>query len=226
MNSRRFILATLWCGTAAATAYAQDSVRNAEIAHCLPGEIMSWGDGRDRPALSSPMVFVYEHAAAPSWFDAGLVLAMVQKAASTWSTCGVPSQVVNRTANLVVTAQAVSVRWSESQSAGNFGLADFSNRTLVLNPAAFQLLKTRNPTHDARETLQMVVSHEMGHLFGLMSHSRRCVDVMSSYDNGKGEVCYARDMALLRRYTEYRATLPTACDIQRCKVANPVRVPE
>mgnify|MGYP002138443102 CR=1 FL=1 len=49
-----------------------------------------------------------------------------------------------------------------------------------------------NPAHPAGDTLQMVVSHEMGHFFGLMAHSRRCVDVMSYYDNGQGERCFTR----------------------------------
>ena len=82
------------------------------------------------------------------------------------------------------------------------------------------MLRTRNPAHDARQTLQMVISHEMGHHFGLMAHSRRCVDVTSYYDNGQGAQCFARDIKLLRSVPEYRASLPTACDIQRCRVAN------
>lgn len=181
---------------------------------------MSWGDARDRPAVSAQMVFVYDHSAAPAWFDQALVFSAVQKAAAHWSRCGVPSQVLDRRAAPDAGSQAVSVRWSDVESLGNFGLANFTRRTLVLGPAAFLLLKTRNPAHDARETLQMVISHEMGHLFGLMSHSRRCVDVTSSYDNGKGESCHARDPTQLRRFVEYRSTLPTACDIARCKIAN------
>lgn len=199
---------------------AHGTPRDEEIAQCLPGEVMSWGDGRDRPAVSAQMVFVYDHAGAPAWFEQGLVLSAVQKAAAQWSRCGVTAQVLDLSTTAVAGGNAVSVRWSDGDSAGNFGLANFARRTLVLGPAAFLLLKTRNPAHDARETLQMVISHEMGHLFGLMSHSRRCVDVTSSYDNGKGEACYARDRTQLRRFVEYRATLPTACDIARCRIAN------
>lgn len=196
------------------------SVRDEEIAQCLPGEMVSWGDGRDRAAVSSPMVLVYDHRAAPIWFSEGEVFAAVQRAAQAWARCGVPARVARSADTQPVSAGAVSVRWSDADAAGNFGLAHFGLRWLVLGPAAFQLLRTRNPAHDARETLQMVISHEMGHLFGLMSHSRRCVDVTSSYDNGKGEQCMVRDRSELTRFTEYRATLPTACDIQRCRQAN------
>lgn len=199
---------------------AQASVRAQEIVHCLPGEIMSWGDARDRPALSSPMVFVYDHAAAPAWFERTQVLAMVQKAAAAWSQCGVPSVVLDSAAASTAGKDAIRVRWSADGSMPYFGLANFGLRTLTLGPAAFQLLKTRNPAHDARETLQMTVSHEMGHLFGLMSHSRRCVDVTSNYDDGKGGLCHMRDRSQFRSVPEYRASLPTACDIQRCRLAN------
>jgi hypothetical protein len=114
----------------------------------------------------------------------------------------------------------IAVQWSEKGSGGNFGLANLGKRTISLGPGAFDLLKSRNPTYDARETLQLVISHEMGHFFGLMAHSRRCVDVLSYYDNGKGEKCYSRDPSQLRTLREYRHILPTACDIERCRKIN------
>lgn len=203
---------------------AQESVRAQEIAQCLPGEVMSWGDGRDRPAASSPMVFIYEHGAAPAWFERTQVLGMVRKAADAWSQCGVPSVVIDSAAMSEVAPVAgkgaIRIYWSADGSMPYFGLANFGQRTLTLGPPAFQLLKTRNPTHDARETLQMTISHEMGHLFGLMSHSRRCVDVTSNYDDGKGGLCHMRDRSQFRSVPEYRVSLPTACDIQRCRLAN------
>lgn len=35
----------------------------------LPGEVVTWGDGKDQAAVASPMVFAYDHADAPAWFD-------------------------------------------------------------------------------------------------------------------------------------------------------------
>lgn len=208
----------------ASQARAGESVREQEMAQCLPGEISTWGDGRDRPARSSPMVFVYDHAGAPAWFSQALVLAAVQKAAQAWSQCGVPSQVLAVSASAEERQGAVRVQWSEKNSGGNFAQADLGRRLLAMSPAMFDLLNTRNPRHDARQTLQMVISHEMGHHFGLMAHSRRCVDVTSYYDNGKGESCTTRDAVPRKAGVEYRALLPTACDIERCARANNTRL--
>ncbi len=205
-------------------ALATESVRDQEIAQCLPGEVSTWGDGRDGPATSNPMVLVYDHANAPPWFPQAVVATAVQKAQDAWSHCGVSGRVVVGAPAGVAAAElrqgAVRVEWSDAGSRNNFGLANPGQRTLSLGPAAFALLQKMNPAHDARQTLQMVVSHEMGHLYGLMAHSRRCVDVTSYYHNGKGEACYTRNGVAPAPGYEYRATLPTACDIARCVAAN------
>lgn len=207
---------------------AHGSVRDQEIAQCLPGEIATWGDGQDRPAVAASLVFVYAHTAAPAWFTQSQVMSAVQAAAAAWSQCGVSGRVVQQGTDTRMDGDmgastaygTVLVQWSDINSRGNFGLADMGKQTLSLGPAAFQLLKTRNPGYDASQTLQMVISHEMGHFFGLVAHSRRCVDVTSYYSNGQGEKCFVRDERLLRTVVEYRAVLPTACDIQRCMRAN------
>ena len=200
--------------------WALGSVRDQEIAQCLPGEISSWGDGQDRPAVASPMVFVYDHTTAPPWFSEQVVLSAVKAAAVAWSQCGVSANAMVRPLGAAIAKNTVLVQWSDKSSGGNFGLANLTQPSLSLGPAAFQMLQTRNPAHDARETLQMVISHEMGHLFGLVAHSRRCVDVTSYYSNGKGEQCLLRDASQFRSVPEYRSAFPTACDLQRCRRAN------
>ena len=205
---------------------AADTLREQEIAQCLPQEITTWGDGTDRPAGSAPLRWVYRHEGAPPWFDASMVLAAIHRAAEAWGACGTPSLVV--VASMPAGARqptaapdgVVLVQWHDANSRGNFGLANLGARTLALGPAAFKLLNTRNPAYPARDTLQMVLSHEMGHFFGLMDHSRRCVDVMSYYTNAQGERCNTRDGHFPRGGTDYRALLPTACDIARCRIAN------
>jgi hypothetical protein len=222
MRSRRFALTLLglFLGLAAAPVSALVSVRDQEIAQCLPGEIATWGDGQDRPAVASPMLFVYDHTSAPPWFTDTLVLSAVKAAAAAWSQCGIGANAVISPSGADTAKGTVLVQWSEKSSGGNFGLANLTQKTLSLGPSAFQMLKTRNPAHDARETLQMVISHEMGHLFGLLAHSRRCVDVTSYYNNGKGEQCLLRDASQFRSVPEYRSAFPTACDLQRCRRAN------
>lgn len=201
-------------------ASALESVRTQEINQCLSEELVTWGDGRDRPAISATLKFAYNHAGAPEWFTENVVLEKVVKAATEWSQCGVPGSVIAWSGTRKQQQEVIKVYWSETDSGGNFGLANLGKRTLTLGPKAFDLLKTRNPAHDARETLQLVISHEMGHFYGLMAHSRRCVDVLSYYDNGKGEKCYSRDPTQMKTVREYRHMLPTACDIERCREIN------
>jgi hypothetical protein len=201
-------------------ALAFESVRSQEINQCLSGEIVTWGDGRDRPVTSTPLKFAYSHAAAPDWFAESVVAEMVAKAVAAWSQCGVPTKIVAWDSAKQQHQGVIRIQWSEKESGGNFGLTNLGKRTLSLGPKAFALLKTRNPTHDARETLQMVLSHEIGHFFGLMAHSRRCVDVLSYYNNGKGDTCFSRDPAQMDTVKEYRHILPTSCDIERCRELN------
>jgi hypothetical protein len=218
------------------TAHAFESVRDQEIRQCLPGEIATWGDGVDRPAASKQLLFGYSHQDAPAWFTQAGVTMALKKAAAAWSQCGIAASVMDPSTSTVAPAFApdaavqaphlIRVQWHEVQSAGNFGLANLQGRTLNLSPAAFAMIMTRNPAHNAAETLQMVISHEMGHFMGLMAHSRRCVDVTSYYNNGKGERCFARDINLFGSVPEYRASLPTACDLQRCRMANGLVVPK
>ena len=221
---RRLLLTCVWLAGSCSvlTTYAFESVRDQEIRQCLPGEIATWGDGVDRPALSQHLLFGYNHRDAPAWFSQATVIAALKKAAVAWSECGIKASVGNALASDTATQPPnwVRVQWHDTQSAGNFALANLLGRTLSLSPAAFAMLMNRNPAHDAPETLQMVISHEMGHFFGLMAHSRRCVDVTSYYSNGKGERCFARDINLFGSVPEYRASLPTACDLQRCRIAN------
>jgi hypothetical protein len=202
------------------SAIAFESVRTQEINQCLSGELVTWRDGKDRPATGSPLRFAYNPANSPSWFAKSLVIEMVAKSSVAWSQCGVRSWMVDWVNAKERQDDVIRVQWSDKESRGNFGLANLSRRTLSLGPNAFQLLKTVNPSYDSRETLQMVISHEMGHFFGLMAHSRRCVDVLSYYDNGKGEKCYSRDPAGMGAVIEYRYVLPTACDIERCRITN------
>jgi hypothetical protein len=214
-NLFRMLLLFLISGHPSAAGF--ESVRTQEISECRSNELLTWGDGQDRPVANLPLVFAYDPALAPDWFPPNLVAGMVHKAADAWSPCGVPSQVVRFAAQQ---AGTIRVQWRERESRGNFALANLSQRTLSLSPKAFELLKQKNPAHDARETLQMVISHEMGHFFGLLAHSRRCVDVLSYYNNGKGEQCFSRDAAQMRFVTEYRHIFPTACDIERCRKVN------
>jgi hypothetical protein len=198
------------------------ALRDAEAGSCLRGELRTWPDGQDRAVVRRPIVLLYRHAGAPPAFDEATVLAVVQRAARAWSTCGIAAEVQGE-ATAQLDGPPVVVQWNEAATRGNFALADVGRRTLSLSAGLFRLLAQRNPRHPAVQTLQMALSHELGHFYGLMAHSRRCVDVMSYYtspDGAPGPVCSTRDGGSYRRLPEYRALLPTACDIERCKAVN------
>jgi hypothetical protein len=205
---------------ASVTAAPVESLREQEIAQCLPGEIATWADGVDRPAIAKRLVFAYSHTDAPAWFNEQTVFSLVSSAVSAWSQCGISAGAELTSVARIAPVEAIRIQWNEAGSRGNFGLADLGQRTIWLGPAAFRLLRSRNPSYDSRQTLQMVISHEMGHMFGVMAHSRRCVDVTSYYDNGKGTQCLIRDGSKRPPGVEYRSVLPTACDIERCRAVN------
>ena len=195
--------------------------RSAELSSCLPGELATWPDGQDRPAPGGAVRLAYRHASAPASLPEPAVVAALQRAAAAWSACGVPGQVISDAAVGLQPASEVQVAWDDSATRGNFALADLGRRRLWLSAAMFALLAQRNPRHPAQQTLQMAISHEMGHFFGLMAHSRRCVDVMSYYRYGPaGATCSTRDGNPYTALPEYRALLPTACDIARCRAVN------
>lgn len=228
LHPRSALLLCLWlagvafAGEPGAPASNTADPRDQEIAECLPGDIVTWPDGRDRPAGVAELLIVYRHTDAPEWFTAESVMEFLSRAATAWSQCGIPIRVQMQSPGNPASAPpgSVRVRWSAAESRGNVGLSNLKARTLTLGPQAFALLHERNPAHDATQTLQMVISHEMGHFLGLMAHSRRCVDVLSYYHDGKGQLCSTRNPRGLRQQPEYRHTLPTACDIQRCRQIN------
>lgn len=205
---------------ASSTSQAVVELRNQEIAECSQGEIKTWEDNRDTAAKFSPIVFYYDHTGAPAWFSEKQVAELIERAASAWSQCGIPALVITKNNKAHPSTSIVSIDWNVAGSRGNFGIANLTQNQLSLGSAAFQLLNQRNPKHNALETLQMVLSHEMGHFYGMLAHSRRCIDVLSYYHDGKGGQCYSRFPDIIRKFPEYRSTLPTACDIQRCKILN------
>ena len=214
----RCIAAVLaWCVAWPSSA----NTRQDEINQCRAGELQTWPDGQDRPAAGTSLHLVYRPGGAPAGLDEASVQQALQQALLAWSACGVPGKVLSEAAAAAQDPRGlVRVQWSEAESRGNAGLSHLGQRSLTLGPAVFQLLSQRRGRAVALDTLQMTLSHEIGHFYGLMAHSRRCVDVMSYYDNGRGELCSTRDGSSHRVLPEYRANLPTACDIARCRALN------
>ena len=216
------LVAMLWAGLVVAADPA--AVRDAEIRECRAGDLATWGDGRDRPAPSRQMFFVYNPTNAPADFPRDEVVSMIRKAMNGWAACGLQLDWAEWMPALEAAPDVRVIGWmpASEDSGGLVGGADFARRRLLLSPKVFALLRERNPTL-MQSTLQMTLAHEIGHFLGLVAHSRRCVDVTSYYHDGKGRHCLTNNIAGIRSVTgliEYRSELPTACDIARCQRAN------
>jgi hypothetical protein len=214
------ILAGFYFCVVVFSAEAATTIREDEIVRCPFAEVPTWPDGVDIAIPHKRLNFVYSHQSAPQWLSAEAVRSKIFSAAQAWSACGVKLMIVSETGGLFPSGpQTIRIDWSDSQSLGNFGVADRSNRRLTLGPAAFEMLRSKAP--EATEySLQLVISHEMGHFLGLQRHSRRCIDVMSYYSDDKGSECMSLVPNWKTGYREYRSHLPTACDVQRCKMIN------
>ena len=217
--SARFLIICTVLATNTKTS-ADPILRSHEIAHCSEHELATWGDGNDRRISVARLTFFYRHDGAPAWLRQHTVLELLQKSVNAWSLCGVPSKLDLASESFHSSPENILIGWNASSSFGYFGLANLATHQLTLGVQAFHLLNGRNPWNNHAETLQMVISHEMGHFYGLMAHSRRCIDVLSYYHDGKGGECYTKYPHLLNKFPEYRSALPTACDIQRCKKLN------
>ena len=200
--------------------FALDLTRAGEIKECAVGEISTWTDGADKAVPYASLNFLYNPTGAPPWFSENLVAELIQRASNKWSECGISAQSSIGDQPHYLMNNEVFISWNDIKSQGNIGASDLSQRRLYLSPSVFKNLREMRPSYDASYTLQMTLSHEMGHFYGLVAHSRRCVDVLSYYKNNSGELCNIRDRAEFARVIEYRSALPTACDIERCRRIN------
>jgi len=216
------VLAMLACACACALTTAHADVRDEEIASCRTGEMVTWGDGIDH-RVTGTLVFAYDPAGAPAWFSRAGVFGEIDKALRGWAPCGVKTVLLPL--GQAAPAGAIRIYWADTSAHGNQAEADPAQHRLALSLNIFKLLHERRPDYPAEDTLQMMLSHEIGHFFGLAAHSRRCVDVMSYYTDGHGAQCSLRDPSAFRSRVEYRASLPTACDIARCRAINAPAAP-
>ena len=203
------------------------ALRQEEISQCLTEDIKNWGDGeKDSKMLGAKMVFVYQHIGAPKFVSEQSILTVLKAAASSWDQCGGTNLVMSDKDYTTSTAGLkISVDWNEKETVGTIGIANIAKRKLTFNPETVQKVIQINTSKNLnesylQETLQMTASHEMGHFQGLSAHSKRCVDVLSYYSVG-GEKCTTRNGGPMPvSFYEYRSSLPTSCDIERCRIAN------
>jgi hypothetical protein len=141
-----------YLGATACVSAPWEDIRAQEIAQCQQGEIETWLDGIDRPAVAGQMNFVYNHASAPSWFDEVTVLSAVEQSAKAWAACSIPVSVAAVQGAGVVPVGSIVVMWSEHGSRHNFGLANMRDRTISRGHPHFNYFRqgTLLTTHGKR----------------------------------------------------------------------------
>jgi hypothetical protein len=200
-------------------AAATGTTRADEIQSCRPDELQTWGDGKDTPSATRRLVFHYQHS-AQTFFTEQEVTQRIDQALEVWQQCGLSLTRMSpgdRGTQQPAGTRLVAIDWDAKAARIGIAVADLGRSRLSLNPQVFDLLLQRRDRNVALETLQMTLSHEIGHFFGMRAHSKRCVDVMSYYTDGQGNRCIIRDRAEFGKVLEYRSSLPTACDIERCR---------
>lgn len=200
--------------------------RQQEIAECPEGEMATTtahGPGYSGPVRQRPPVigFLYNPVLAPEGLPEAMLSDMIRKAANAWSACGIRGEFRGATQDVDGTANTVVFQWYNSDGVPTAGYQ--KGATIYLNHGHFSSLRSVSDRY-AMDMLQTLISHEMGHAFGLREHSARCLDVMATWDSfDKCERLPAANRSFEaggRRFSVPMHTLPTACDIQRCRLEN------
>jgi hypothetical protein len=203
---------------------AAQAERQRQIAQCNDNDMATTtahGTQASYPVGYSSLRFFYNPALAPEGANEAQMAAMIASAGAAWSACGIRGEYAGPTNELDARDNATVMQWFNSDGVPIAGYSKGS--TIYLNIAVFQRWYDVSPKY-AMEALQQVIAHEMGHSYGVVEHSARCIDVMATYD--AFDKCEQSPVAprLIEdgnRVFQLRAhTLPTACDIQRCRKVN------
>jgi hypothetical protein len=208
-------------------------LRAKEVAECLEGEMATQTALGNAPvnALAvggrfNALRFAYNPALAPESVPEARLGGMIAAAAQAWSVCGIPGQFVGITQDLTGTGNTFIVQWYNSEGVPIAGYR--KGTTIYLNAGHYQTMRAHSEVY-AQDVMQRLISHEMGHAFGLVEHSARCVDVMATEDSF--DKC-DRDPAAPRTIQDTdklffvkQQAFPTACDIKRCREVNALPLP-
>lgn len=170
--------------------------------------------------------FAYNPALAPESATESRLAGMILAAAQAWSACGISGQFVGTTQELSGAENTFVVQWYSSEGVPIAGYR--KGTTIYLNAGHFEAMRAHSEAY-ALDVMQHLISHEMGHAFGLVEHSARCVDVMATADSfdkcdrdppaprtlqDSGKIFFIKGQAF-----------PTACDIKRCRMVNGLAQP-
>jgi hypothetical protein len=209
------------------------SLRAKEVAECPDGEMATQTALGNVPVNAmavggrfNALRFAYNPALAPESVPEARLGGMISAAAQAWSACGIPGQFVGTTQDLAGTGNTFIVQWYNSEGVPIAGYR--KGTTIYLNAGHYQTMRAHSEVY-AQDVMQRLISHEMGHAFGLVEHSARCVDVMATEDSF--DKC-DRNPAAPRTIRDTdklffvkQQAFPTACDIKRCRLVNGLAAP-
>lgn len=203
-------------------------LRAREVAECPEGEMATQAAHGIVPAnamavagRSSSLRFAYNPTLAPESMPEARLAAMISASAQAWTACGIRGEFVGATQEQSGGANTFVVQWYNSEGVPTAGYRQ--GTTIYLNAGHYQTMRAHSELY-AQDVMQHLISHEMGHAFGLVEHSARCIDVMATEDSF--DKC-DRDPAAPRLLTDKGRmfavkgqAFPTACDIKRCRQVN------
>jgi hypothetical protein len=203
-------------------------LRAKEVAECPEGEMATQTAHGNVPVNAMAVAgrfnslrFAYNPALAPESMPEARLGGMISAAALAWSACGIPGQFVGTTQELAGTDNTFVVQWYNSEGVPIAGYR--KGTTIYLNAGHYQTMRAHSEVY-AQDVMQHLISHEMGHAFGLVEHSARCVDVMAtedSFDKCDREPAAPRTLQDAGKIFFIKGqAFPTACDIKRCRQVN------
>jgi len=202
--------------------------RAKEVAECPEGEMATQTAHGNVPANAMAVAsrfgslrFAYNPALAPESVAEARLSGMISAAAQAWSACGIRGEFSGTTQELAGAANSFVVQWYNSEGVPIAGYR--KGATIYLNSGHYQALRAHSEAY-ALDVMQHLISHEMGHAFGLIEHSARCVDVMAtedSFDKCDREPAAPRTLQDSGKIFFIKGqAFPTACDIKRCRQVN------
>jgi hypothetical protein len=203
-------------------------LRAKEVAECPDEDMATQTAHGNVPANAlavggrfASLRFAYNPALAPESVPEGRLGGMISAAAQAWSACGIRGEFVGGTQDLAGAANTFVVQWYSSEGVPIAGYR--KGTTIYLNAGHFEAMRAHSEVL-ALDVMQRLISHEMGHAFGLVEHSARCIDVMAtedSFDKCDREPAAPRPVRDKDRiYAVKGEAFPTACDIKRCRQVN------
>lgn len=200
-----------------------DLARQREIATCDDKDFYL-GQGNKKIA-GNKLRFSYNMQNAPENIREDDLLKMLNASLSAWSACGIPMEIAGPTESKQGFDDLVVVLWKEAAFfRGGTSGEEFPENSIWLNSGWISTTENIEGHAFVRMALQHEISQQIGHVLGLMSSSPRALDTMATGSSTTRRVEWGQLKLPQGEIPIYeQSSLPTACDIRRCRVVNEVQ---